>query len=118
MIFSKIAKGRLYPYNKTDLNKVEAMAHTVHRIDVTKEDVFNDLEQLAGLSHTTVDEFATSILAQYISVQKWQIDEIHKAKAIADQGGPFVAHEDVATWVNSWGTETELSAPTADIFTK
>ncbi|WP_419797662.1 MAG: hypothetical protein ACNI26_15405 [Terasakiella sp.] len=94
------------------------MAHTVHRIDVTKEDVFDELQKLAGLSHTSVDEYATSILAQYVSVQKWQIDEIHKAKVQADQGGPFIAHDDVASWVNSWGTDNELPAPQADIYTK
>ncbi|WP_135078554.1 transcriptional regulator [Terasakiella sp. SH-1] len=94
------------------------MAHTVHRIDVTKDEVFDDLQKLAGLSHTSVDEYATTILAEYVSVQKWQIEQIQQAKIEADQGGPFIANEDMASWVNSWGTKNELPAPKATIYTK
>lgn len=34
----------------------------------------------------------------------------------ADAGGPFVAHEDVARWLRSWGTDRELPPPKATVW--
>ena len=39
-------------------------------------------------------------LEAYLEVYRWQIE--HIAKAAADAGGPFVAHEGVVRWVRSY----------------
>jgi predicted transcriptional regulator len=45
-------------------------------------------------------------------VQEWQIEGIRKAIRSLDDGRS-IPHEDVAAWVESWGTEHELPKPKA-----
>jgi predicted transcriptional regulator len=41
-------------------------------------------------------------LDAYLEVYRWQVEHIANAKAKADAGGPFIAHEDVARWARSY----------------
>ena len=50
-----------------------------------------------------------------LELYRWQTDHIARAKAEADAGGPFVAHEDVQAWANTFGTPAEGPPPPATI---
>ena len=46
----------------------------------------------------------------FIALQAWQIAAIEEGIKAADEGR-VVAHEDVAAWVDSWGSPDELPPP-------
>ena len=47
----------------------------------------------------------------FVAVQSWQLAAIDEGIRAAD-AGQVAAHDDVAAWVRSWGTDDELPAPT------
>jgi len=49
-------------------------------------------------------------VADYVSLQTWQLAAIDQGIADADAGN-VVAHEDIVAWVESWGTADELPMP-------
>jgi RHH-type rel operon transcriptional repressor/antitoxin RelB len=64
------------------------------------------LGELAGVTRRSRAELAEEALAQYLDVQGWQVEGIRAAIEEADRGEPGVAHERVATWLDSWGSDT------------
>jgi predicted transcriptional regulator len=54
-------------------------------------------------------------LDAFLEVHDWQVAHIAAAKAEADAGGPFIAHDDMMRWIGSPGTEGELPAPAPTI---
>ena len=73
-------------------------------------------DRLDALAHST--KRSKSFLAQqaieaYLDANAWQIEKIERALAKARAGGPFVSHEEVAAYLDSWGTEDELPPPRA-----
>jgi len=78
----------------------------VHLSDDTKR-------RLDRLSQAT-DRSATSITAEaleaYLAEQEWQIAAIDDAIRLAERG-EFVSHEAMTSWLTSWGTAEETSAP-------
>ncbi|MGA1803778.1 CopG family ribbon-helix-helix protein [Rhizobium sp. HT1-10] len=78
----------------------------VHLSDDTKR-------RLDRLSQAT-DRSATSITAEaleaYLAQQEWQIAAIDDAIRLAESG-EFVSHEAMKSWLTSWGTAEETSAP-------
>jgi predicted transcriptional regulator len=44
-------------------------------------------------------------------VQRWQTAGIEEAIRDADAGEPGIPHEDIAAWLDSWGTDHELPPP-------
>jgi RHH-type rel operon transcriptional repressor/antitoxin RelB len=72
------------------------------------------LGELAGVTRRSRAELAEEALAQYLDVQGWQVEGIRAAIEEADRGEPGVAHERVATWLDSWGSDDEPPPPEPD----
>ncbi len=54
-----------------------------------------------------------SFLASSPEINEWQVQKITKAVQISDQpGAKFIEHEEVASWLDRWGTKNELKSPT------
>ena len=73
------------------------------------------LVRLADSTKRSQSNLAAEAVETFVDLNEWQVTHIEKAIAEADAGGPFVAHEDVSAWVDSLGTEDELSPPRATI---
>jgi RHH-type transcriptional regulator, rel operon repressor / antitoxin RelB len=69
------------------------------------------LDELAGVTRRSRSEFAKEALAQYLDVQRWQIDVIREAIDEADRGEPGIPHERVAKWLDTWGTDDGQPPP-------
>lgn len=51
-------------------------------------------------------------IERYVEEEAWQVKEIREAVQKVREGrGRFVPHEDVARWLDSWGTDNELTPP-------
>jgi RHH-type rel operon transcriptional repressor/antitoxin RelB len=69
------------------------------------------LEALARSTGRSQSLLAAEAIAEYLAVNEWQIEAIRTAMAEADRG-ETVPHEAVRKWVESWGADPELNAPT------
>ena len=69
------------------------------------------LDELAGATRRSRVELAEEALAQYLDVQRWQLEGIRAAIEEADRGEPGIPHERVAEWLDSWGSDHELPPP-------
>ncbi len=80
-----------------------------------------DEEERQAIDHVAkaLDRDRSYVLNQavraYLEVQEWQRRHIEEAVREADAGGPFVAHEEMERWLESWGTDDELPAPKANL---
>ena len=82
------------------------------RLPTTRKE---QLEALAKSTGRSANHLANEAIASYVDANAWQVEEIRKAVAKADAGGPFVPHEQVAPWLESWGTDHELPPPEATV---
>lgn len=57
------------------------------------------LDALARSMGRSANHVATAAIAAYVGANAWQVEEIGKAVAKADAGGPFYAHEDVMDYL-------------------
>ncbi len=71
------------------------------------------LEKLAHETAQTKTWVAREALRAFLDLYDWQVQAIHKGMAAAD-AGRLADHKDVAAWLESWGTETELPPPSCD----
>jgi len=72
------------------------------------------LEALATSTNRSKSWLAAQAISAYVEEQSWQIQQIEDAIAIADnEKAVWVDGEAVDGWLNSWGTDTEKSAPCA-----
>ena len=69
------------------------------------------LDALARSTNRSPAALARQTLDQFLEVEAWHAAAIDGA----DAGGPFVAHEDMVRWLESWGTENELPPPGSTI---
>lgn len=70
------------------------------------------LEALAKSTQRSKSWLAAEAISAYVEQEAWQIQQIQEAVQLADQPGTdWIAHEDVSTWLSTWGTEDEQSAP-------
>jgi RHH-type transcriptional regulator, rel operon repressor / antitoxin RelB len=72
------------------------------------------LDRLAGSTKRSRSFLATEALTEYLERHEWQIAAIDQAVLVADKG-VFTSHEAVTDWLSSWGTASELKAPSPDI---
>ena len=72
------------------------------------------LASLDGATGRSRSKLAEEALAQYLDVQRWQLEGIRAAIEEADRGEPGVAHERVAAWLDSWGSDDERPPPEPD----
>jgi predicted transcriptional regulator len=70
-----------------------------------------ELAELARSSNRSAAALAQEALDRFLEVESWHRRAIREAIAEADAGGPFVAHEDMERWLDSWGSENELDPP-------
>src|SRR6476620_4093498 len=81
----------------------------------TSREIKEQLEALAENMGRSTNYLADEALSSYINENAWPVEAIRKAVEQADAGGPFVAHEAVKRWVESWGSDHELPPPEATI---
>lgn len=87
----------------------ETMTVTVRLSPEAKE----TLDEIARSTGRAEAELIADAIAEYIEVQRWQIEGIKEAIRKADAGGPFVPHEEIEAWAKSLGTGSELPRPKA-----
>ena len=75
------------------------------------------LKEMSVLSHHSQSQIAVKAIAEYVEKNEWKMKAIQEAKKQADKG-EFVSHAATDTWLDSWGTENELTMPEVDIFNK
>jgi predicted transcriptional regulator len=51
-------------------------------------------------------------IERYVETEAWQVAAIQQAAAELEQGqANLVSHDEVATWLKSWGTSQETAPP-------
>jgi RHH-type transcriptional regulator, rel operon repressor / antitoxin RelB len=93
-------------YTSKHTYKMPSTTFTV-RIDPA---VKKRLERLAKSTGRSRSFLAAEALSEYLDVNEWQVAGIRKAMASLDRG-EGVPHDQVKTWVDSWGGKTERVAP-------
>jgi RHH-type transcriptional regulator, rel operon repressor / antitoxin RelB len=73
------------------------------------------LDKHAKISKRSKSSLAAIAIQSFLDIEAQELARIRKSMAKAKAGGPFVAHEDVMRWINSWGTPDELPPPKAKI---
>jgi RHH-type transcriptional regulator, rel operon repressor / antitoxin RelB len=68
------------------------------------------LEALAKRARRSKSFLAAEAITAFVEAESWQLDETQAGIDELD-AGRGVAHEDVATWVRSWGRTRERKAP-------
>ncbi|MEM7349828.1 MAG: CopG family ribbon-helix-helix protein [Acidobacteriota bacterium] len=71
------------------------------------------LEEVARTSSRSKRSLVQAALISFLDLYDWQIEAIRTGIADAD-AGRVVDHDDVAAWLDSWGTANELPAPRCD----
>jgi predicted transcriptional regulator len=71
--------------------------------------------QLEALAHSTQRSkswLAAEAIAAYIEQESWQVQAIEAAVQQADTPETeWMNHEDVSSWLKTWGTEDETTTP-------
>jgi predicted transcriptional regulator len=78
------------------------------RLDRTVKENLDKLAESTGRSRSFL---AAEAIAAYVELHRWQVEGIKEALRKADQGGPFIPHDEVEAWANSLGAEHELPRP-------
>ncbi|MDR3792058.1 MAG: hypothetical protein P4L03_01635 [Terracidiphilus sp.] len=68
------------------------------------------LAALAEARRQPVSEVAAEVLATYLAPESWEQAHI-RARLEELEAGKAIPHEQVAAWLDSWGTDHELPAP-------
>lgn len=68
------------------------------------------LERLAKTTSLSKSRLAKDAIVAYLDEQEHQLEQIREGLADAE-AGRVVSHEEVARWLDSWGTEDELPPP-------
>ena len=69
------------------------------------------LEAFAALTGGSASNLVEEALIPFLDYEEWKYAATAKAVKEADAGGPFIEHERVVAWVNSWRTDDELPRP-------
>ena len=76
------------------------------------KDIKDRLEVSAKHQKRSKSFLAVEAIEHYLDLQQWQEQRIREALASAECG-EGVEHEEVMSWINSWGSEDELPMPRA-----
>ncbi len=87
------------------------MAKAIPKTFRIRPELVEKLDLLALRTNRSKTFLVEEALRDYLAREAWQIEEIAKAVAEADAGGPFVEHEEVEAWLRSWGTDDEKPPP-------
>ncbi len=69
------------------------------------------LEKLARSTDRDAVALAEAALERFLEVEEWQMRAIDEAIAEADAGGPFIAHEDMVTYLDALARGEDPPAP-------
>ncbi len=89
------------------------MSKTVLSVRVPEE-LKDQLDFLAKATRRSKAFLAEEAIAEYIKRNAWKAKELQKAVTEADKGA-FISQGAMETWVDSLGSDEELSPPKADI---
>lgn len=92
------------------------MSKTVLSVRVPEE-LKDQLDFLAKATRRSKAFLAEEAIADYIKRNAWKAKELQEALSEADKG-VFISQDAMETWVDSLGSEKELSPPKPDIFLK
>ena len=76
-------------------------------------DVLAEMDALAKATKRSRAWIAEEAVRQYCAVQNWQIKEIVESIAELKAGVPTIPNDAMISWLSSWGTPDEKSAPNA-----
>ena len=68
------------------------------------------LAALAEARKQPVSDVAAEVISTFLSPDSWEHQHIRDGLAELE-AGRGISHEQVTEWLDSWGTENELSAP-------
>ncbi len=77
------------------------------RID---EDTLQRLDAISKQSKRSKSFLAAEAITAFVAQEEWQLGELNSATRELD-AGLAVKPEDVASWLNSWGSKKEKKAP-------
>lgn len=67
---------------------------------------------MAEATGRTRASLMTHAIEKYVDTEAWQVAAIQKAVDELERGeADLVDHDEVAKWLNSWGTDDELTPP-------
>lgn len=69
------------------------------------------LDKLAEATNRSEEEIVEDAVATYLAINDRQIEEIRAGLREAEAGGPFISHEAMTRWLESWGADDELPPP-------
>ncbi len=79
------------------------------RID---EQTKKKLDHLAAATARSKSYLVSSAIKGFVEVNEWQIQAIKGAVKKADRpDAKFIDHEEVAAWLDSWGTKNKKKPP-------
>ncbi len=84
------------------------------RID---DSVRSELEKICDLTDRSKAYITSKAIEEYVERNSWKVEALKKAKQDAGKG-EFISHDAMGEWINSLGTDSELSPPEVDIFNK
>ena len=82
------------------------------RIDDT---VRYELEKICDLTERSKAYITSKAIEEYVERNSWKVTALKQAKLEAEKG-EFISHDAMGAWINSLGTDDELSPPNVDIF--
>ncbi len=89
------------------------MSHNTTLTFRLDQELKDRLELLARNTRRSKSFLAAEAVRQYVEANTWQVAEIQKAVERADKGGPFVSHEQMTEWLETWGSDNERPVPDA-----
>ena len=76
-----------------------------------KPEVSEKLDALARDMKRTKAYLASEAIEAYVDLNALQVAHVKQALEEDESGAPGVPHEEVAAWMESWGTDHELPPP-------
>ena len=79
------------------------------------EKIKEDLEREARLQKVSADDIAERAIRSYLDIQEFEREVLRQRITEADKGA-FISGDAMHRWIESWGTDHELSPPQPDVF--
>lgn len=92
------------------------MASTPFSIRIN-DDVREKLEKICAVADRSKAYIANKAIEEYVERNGWKVEALNRAKQEAARG-EFISHEAMGEWLDSLGSENQLSTPKPDIFKK
>lgn len=70
------------------------------------------LSKLAKATDRSISYLLGNAIDKVLDAEEWQIGEIRKRVELADRpGAKFVSHDEIESWLKTWGAKKERKAP-------